>query len=295
MSGLTPEIETLGIGLGLLLALVCYLSTNLSPGGMITPGWLAILLVIDVRRILPLATVVGLTYFAIVAIRRVVILYGKRLFAAVMTLGIFIHASLFLVLFDASPQFFATTTLGFIVPGLLAYQFVRQPLVPTLIATASVTGLTYCVMLAGVLLQLIPVARGPVVIGRFGAAEAVQTSVFKIALVGAAAGIALVLLALSMRGVQRAPAPVLTLLGLGAAPRSKPFPAEPVADPGEPSSSATGGDRAVGSASALRSGAGGATDAETARLETERAALIAELARVEAALGARGSSHAAAG
>lgn len=35
---LTPEIAAIGIALGLMFSLVCYLTTNLSPGGMITPA-----------------------------------------------------------------------------------------------------------------------------------------------------------------------------------------------------------------------------------------------------------------
>lgn len=39
-SVLTPEIAAIGIGLGLMFSLICYLTTNLSPGGMITlAGW----------------------------------------------------------------------------------------------------------------------------------------------------------------------------------------------------------------------------------------------------------------
>ncbi len=38
MSGLSPEVAVMGLALGLVLSLVCYLATNLSPGGMITPG-----------------------------------------------------------------------------------------------------------------------------------------------------------------------------------------------------------------------------------------------------------------
>ena len=39
--GLPAEVATLGLAIGLLFSLVCYLTTNLSPGGMITPGWVA--------------------------------------------------------------------------------------------------------------------------------------------------------------------------------------------------------------------------------------------------------------
>ena len=42
---LTPEMTTLALGIGLIFSLTCYLLTNLSPGGMITPGWLGVIMV----------------------------------------------------------------------------------------------------------------------------------------------------------------------------------------------------------------------------------------------------------
>jgi len=42
---LSPETATLALAIGLVFALGCYLVTNLSPGGMITPAWLAVTLV----------------------------------------------------------------------------------------------------------------------------------------------------------------------------------------------------------------------------------------------------------
>ena len=44
-TSLSPQVAALGMSLGLLFSLGCYLITNLSPGGMITPAWLAITLV----------------------------------------------------------------------------------------------------------------------------------------------------------------------------------------------------------------------------------------------------------
>ena len=46
MTELAPEVSVMLIALGLVLSLVCYLVTNLSPGGMITPGWLALVLIV---------------------------------------------------------------------------------------------------------------------------------------------------------------------------------------------------------------------------------------------------------
>lgn len=156
MTGLTPEVAVLGISLGLLFSLVCYLVTNLSPGGMITPGWLALILVEDPLRVLLILGVVGLTYGGTLVLRRFIILYGKRLFATVVMLGVFLQMTLFLVFLDVFPLLFSHETLGFIVPGLVAYQLVRQPVVATLTATTVVTAAAYGVMLTGVLLRFLP-------------------------------------------------------------------------------------------------------------------------------------------
>jgi gamma-polyglutamate biosynthesis protein CapC len=162
---MTPGVAVLGLALGLIFALLCYLATNVSPGGMITPGWLALVLIEDAGRAVILAAVIAVTYALVVLLRRFVILYGKRLFSAVVMVAIFLQVGLLLLFLDFLPSTFLTslhlalvdtTTLGFIVPGLVAYQLIRQPIVPTLVAVSTVTALAYVVMLAGVLLRLFP-------------------------------------------------------------------------------------------------------------------------------------------
>jgi poly-gamma-glutamate biosynthesis protein PgsC/CapC len=151
---LSVEVATLGLAIGLLFGLGCYLVTNLSPGGMITPAWLAVTLLQDWRRILLIAAVTCLTWAAAAAARKVVILFGKRLFASVVLLSVFLQMTLSLFLLKEYPLLFTHQTLGFIVPGLIAYQFLRQPVVATATATTAVTGLTYTVLASGLLLHL---------------------------------------------------------------------------------------------------------------------------------------------
>ncbi|WP_030261199.1 poly-gamma-glutamate biosynthesis protein PgsC/CapC [Streptomyces violens] len=157
-SVLTPEIAAIGIALGLLFSLVCYLATNLSPGGMITPGWLALTLVEDLQRAAMVVEVTALTYVSAVILQRFVILYGKRLFAAVVLTGVVLQSTVMIVLSMEFPLLYANQTLGFIVPGLIAYQLVRQPKGPTLLATGSVTLLAFVVLTAGILLGFMPSA-----------------------------------------------------------------------------------------------------------------------------------------
>ncbi len=153
---LTPQTAALGIALGLVFSLICYLTTNLSPGGMITPGWLALTLVTDAQMAVMMVGVAVLTYVATKALQRNVILYGKRLFAAVVLCAVLMQTTLMLALNHEFPLLYTSQTLGFIVPGLISYQLVRQPATATLISTTAVTLATYVVLVAGLLLGALP-------------------------------------------------------------------------------------------------------------------------------------------
>src|SRR4029079_8955080 len=100
--------------------------TNLSPGGMITPGWLAVTVTEDPRKVIVIAGVTLVTYLSTLLLQRGVILYGKRLFAAVIMVSVLFSTGLFLLVYNDYPVFFVHQTLGFIIPGLIAYQLVRQ-------------------------------------------------------------------------------------------------------------------------------------------------------------------------
>ena len=154
---LAPQAATLALAIGLLFALVCYLTTNLSPGGMITPGWLALTLVEDARKVVVIASTTVVTYLLLRGLQRVVILYGKRLFAAVMMLSVLLSTGLFLLVQRDYPLIFAHETLGFVIPGLVAYQLVRQPPVATVLATSAVSLASYGVLASGLLLGAVSV------------------------------------------------------------------------------------------------------------------------------------------
>jgi poly-gamma-glutamate biosynthesis protein PgsC/CapC len=153
---LSPEIATIGLAIGLVLSLVCYLTTNLSPGGMITPGWLALTLVEDYRRAGIVVLMTALTFGATKVLQRMVILYGKRLFAAVVLTGVLLQTTLAVLIQHDYPLLFAHQTLGFVVPGLIAYQLVRQPPGATLLATGTVSFAAYGVLATGVLAGVVP-------------------------------------------------------------------------------------------------------------------------------------------
>jgi hypothetical protein len=58
------------------------------------------------------------------------------------------------------PALTETGALGLVAPGLIAYQLIRQPMVPTLVATAATTSVTSALVLAGVMLGVVPTLDG---------------------------------------------------------------------------------------------------------------------------------------
>jgi poly-gamma-glutamate biosynthesis protein PgsC/CapC len=154
---LSAQLATACLGIGLLFALLSYLTTNLSPGGMITPGWIALSLIEDVMQAGVIVVMTVVTYVLTRLMQRVVILYGKRLFAAIVLLSVLLQLTLFVIVQQDLPLLFAHQTLGFVIPGLIAYQLVRQPPRATIVATAIVTAITFGVAISGVIAGFVPV------------------------------------------------------------------------------------------------------------------------------------------
>jgi len=154
---LSAQLATACLGIGLVFALLCYLTTNLSPGGMITPGWVALAMIEDPLQVGVIVAMTLITYFLTRLLQRSVILYGKRLFAAIVLLSVFLQLTLFVIVQRDLPLLFAHQTLGFVAPGLITYQLVRQPPGATILATIMVTAITYGVAFSGVIAGFVPV------------------------------------------------------------------------------------------------------------------------------------------
>ncbi|NUR00355.1 MAG: capsule biosynthesis protein capC [Streptomyces sp.] len=155
-AGLSPDMAAIGIALGLSSSLICYLTTKLSPGGLITPGWLVLTLLVDWRLFAMVLGAGAVTYGCTRVLQRRVILYGKRLFAAAVMCGVLIQGALCLALRHQFPYLFSHQPLGYIVPGLIAYQLVRQPPRATLMAMTTITVGLYIALATGALLVELP-------------------------------------------------------------------------------------------------------------------------------------------
>jgi poly-gamma-glutamate biosynthesis protein PgsC/CapC len=136
-------VETLLIGL--VLALLWAEITDISPGGIIVPGYFALYLDRPLRAAATLA--VALLTLAITRfLARHLILFGRRRFVLMVLVGAVLSQVWLLVL----PRLFAAPVelrvIGWVIPGILASSLVRQKALPTLASLAAVATLTFAVV-----------------------------------------------------------------------------------------------------------------------------------------------------
>jgi poly-gamma-glutamate biosynthesis protein PgsC/CapC len=136
-------VETLLIGL--VLALLWAEITDLSPGGIIVPGYFALYLDRPLRAAASLA--VALLTLAIYRfLARHLILFGRRRFVLMVLVGAVLSQAWLLVL----PRVFAAPVelrvIGWVIPGILASSLARQKVLPTLASLAAVATLTFAVV-----------------------------------------------------------------------------------------------------------------------------------------------------
>ena len=121
---------------GILLALFCYECTGLSPGGLVTPVYLALCLSTP-ERIVHTLGVVGLTWLVMKLIGRVWILFGKRYFAISVAVSFLLDALLGAV--GVVPA--GIRAIGYLVPALMVRDLERQGVVKTGLALGIATAL----------------------------------------------------------------------------------------------------------------------------------------------------------
>lgn len=133
-------VETLLIGL--VLALLWAEITDISPGGLIVPGYFALYLGQPLRAAVTLAAALA----ALAVYRSLVprlILFGRRRFVLLVLAGAVISQawSLFLPRALAAPA--GLHVIGLIIPGILASSLARQKVLPTLASLLAVSTLTF--------------------------------------------------------------------------------------------------------------------------------------------------------
>jgi poly-gamma-glutamate biosynthesis protein PgsC/CapC len=132
--------ETLLIGL--LLALLYTEFAEISPGGLVVPGYMALYLD-QPLRVLATLLVAVMALLVYRGLSRYLILFGRRRFVLMVLVGAVLAQAWFFLLPHVFHEPLELRAIGWVIPGLLAGSLERQRALPTLASLATVSILTY--------------------------------------------------------------------------------------------------------------------------------------------------------
>ena len=110
--------------LGILVSIIFYEITHISPGGIIVPGLLT-MYINEPQRIIYTIIVAIITYFIVKLISRYLIVFGKRRFALMIIISIVINLILELIITGIS-------IIGYTIAGLIANEVAKQGIKKTI-------------------------------------------------------------------------------------------------------------------------------------------------------------------
>lgn len=138
---------------GVVVSLLLTELVGLSPGGIVVPGYVALLL--DRPAALAGFFLIAIASYGIVlALGTRLMLYGTRRFAVAVLAGLTLSAGWqwASTAIPIAPLYVEWAGLGFVVPGLLAHQFDRQGVLPTLAMLAIAAPLVRVILTLGLAL-----------------------------------------------------------------------------------------------------------------------------------------------
>ena len=119
------------IGLGLVISLLFSETLGLAAGGMVVPGYLA-LMIHEPLRLVGTIGVALLTFATLKLLSRYVLIYGRRRIVVAVLIGfVFGALSRSLLVFKVLDVSLDLRTVGFVIPGLIANWMERQGVLQT--------------------------------------------------------------------------------------------------------------------------------------------------------------------
>jgi len=129
---------------GIVIALLIEEWTGISPGGIVSAAFIALMLDTPVILLLTAIATAG-AFGAVLAAERVMLLHGRRRFAFAVIAGATIKSLLLLVYTDISIDQSPMLLLGFVIPGVVADSCIKQG------ATKALSALLFAVTVLGLL------------------------------------------------------------------------------------------------------------------------------------------------
>ena len=135
------------VGVGMFLSLILTETIGLAAGGIVVPGYIALVLHHPIQVI---ATILAglITYLIIRILSRYIIIYGRRLLIISILIGYLIaYLTRISPMLNLNAFSLNIQTVGFVIPGLIAYWIARQGIIPTLSAMIIVASLVRLIVI----------------------------------------------------------------------------------------------------------------------------------------------------
>lgn len=126
---------------GLVVGFLYYEVTGYSPGGVVPPAYFA-LFIHQPGRVAVTVLLALVVFLAVRFLQSRTFLYGRRRLLTTLLLGFAAKWLLERWLAPALPTPFEVQAIGFVIPGLIANDMVRQKVVPTVLSVGIVMVLT---------------------------------------------------------------------------------------------------------------------------------------------------------
>lgn len=134
------------VGIGLILSFVFSELTGLTAGGLVVPGYLAFFWNAPFRLVATFAVAL-LSAMVVKILSNFVILYGRRRFMAVVLVGFALGWLLETALLGIPPTGQDLRVIGYIVPGLIANDILKQGIIRTVLAALLVAAAVRLVLM----------------------------------------------------------------------------------------------------------------------------------------------------
>jgi poly-gamma-glutamate biosynthesis protein PgsC/CapC len=135
------------VGIGMFLSLILTETIGLAAGGIVVPGYIALVLHNPVQVV---ATIIAglITYLIIKLLSSYIIIYGRRLLIISILVGYLIaYLTRISPMVTLDTLSFNIQTVGFVIPGLIAYWIARQGIIPTISAMLIVSSLVRLIII----------------------------------------------------------------------------------------------------------------------------------------------------
>jgi len=135
------------VGIGMFLSLILTETIGLAAGGIVVPGYIALVLHNPIQVI---ATVCAglITYLIIKLLSSYIIIYGRRLLIISILIGYLIaYLTRISPTINLNEFSMNIQTVGYVIPGLIAYWIARQGIIPTLSAMIIVASLVRLIII----------------------------------------------------------------------------------------------------------------------------------------------------